>query len=354
MTNTRTQKRLLLLITGPFLALLFVACSGNTQEAQSTPQREAIPVETLVVEATTFTEYGEYYGTLKASEQAVLSAPGGGWVESILVSQGDRVSAGERLGAVDLENVLASYRVAELQERIARETFERQRELLRKGNASQLAVDQAELAMLSAEKQRIDAAQVLEGARCESPIDGTVVARHINLHDELLPGAPTFTVADTTEMRIEIGIPESEIAGVAPGNSARIRLDVYPDREWQGRLESLDRRVDPETLSFRGEVVIENSDGRLAPGQTALVVLERRNLSSSIVVPTEAIMSDGVESFVMLADQGIARRVAVVPGPADERRTVVTAGLSVLDTLITGGNHLVNDGSPIAARGQEG
>lgn len=352
--NFSKKQRTALLLFGFLTPLLLSACNSDKPEEKSALIREEIPVETLVLEATSFTEYGEYYGTLKASEQAVLTVPGGGLVESLLVSEGDEVLAGESLGAVDLESALAGYRVAELKERITGETFERQRELLQKGNASVLAVDQAELAWLSARKQRIDALQLLEGARCESPIDGTVVARHIELHDELLPGTPTFTVADTSQMRIDIGIPESEIAGVAPGNRAYIKLDVYPDREWQGRLEAIDRQVDPDTLSFRGRVVIENPDGQLAPGQTALVVLERRSLGDSIVVPTEAIMSDGGESFVMVAEGDTARRVAVLTGPADERRTVITAGLSALDRLIVDGNHLVNDGSPISAAGEEG
>lgn len=354
MFNIKPQGRSFLLVTIALFALFLTACTGGAQEATSAQQRVAVPVETRLVETSSFTEYGEYYGSLEAIEEATLSASGGGWVESILVKQGDQVEAGARLGAVDLENAQASYRVAELQERIARETFERQGELLNRGNASQLTVDQAELAWLSAKKQRIDAARLLKDARCETPISGTVVSRYIDLHDQLLPGAPTFTVADTSRMRIEIGIPESEIAGVGPGNPAVVTIDTYPDQEWEGRLESLDRRVDPETLSFRGEVLIDNRDGRLSPGQTAQVILRRRIHERIIVVPTEAIMSDGGESYVMLAHKGTARRAAILTGPADDRETVVTSGLSARDRLIIDGNHLVSDGSPILAAGQEG
>ena len=115
----------------------------------------------------------------------------------------------------------------------AAQTFGRQQELLKLGNASKLVIDQAELALLSARMSRIDAGRLLEGALCRSPLNGTVLSRHVELYDELPPDTPTFTVADLGRMRIEIGIPENEVAGVAAGKRASVRLDLYPAEEWE-------------------------------------------------------------------------------------------------------------------------
>jgi RND family efflux transporter MFP subunit len=335
--------------------LLFGGCSGSkTPASDASAKKGGIPVRTMVLEKTDFTEYGEYYGKLEARTRAVLTAPGGGRVESLDAEEGDIVLKGDSLGSVNAESAMAAFRAAELNERIAGETLHRQQELLRKGNASRFAVDQAELALLSARKELIDARRLLEGARAESPVDGVIVSRHIELFDVIPPGAPTFTVADTSRMRVGIGIPESEIAGIAKGNPAKVSFDIYPGEVWEGSLLSLDGEVSPESLTFAAEVVIDNSDGRLAPGLTARVELLRRNLPDMIVIPSQALLSDGSDSFVMLADGGRALRRQVVTGPSDTARTVIIDGIADRAELIVEGNHLVADGSAIARVGQEG
>ncbi len=334
------------------LPILFASC-GNRGEASAPLEngKKAVPVRTAQLIPRDFTEYGEYYGTLEPSAEAVLTVPAGGTVEAISVQVGEFVEENTSLGSVELESALASLRVAELNEQISRETYQRQNELLQRGNAAKLAVDQAELAWKTAQVNLISAREMYAGAECRTPLTGTVLSRHMELYDELSQGAASFTVADTSSMRVEIGIPESEIAGIAPGNSAEIFLDIYPGESWQGTLSSLDRQVSSVSLTFTGEVEIDNSKGILSPGLTAKIRLVRRVLKDSIVVPSGAVLNDGTESYIMLAEGDTARRITVIPGASDGDNTVInfTTGSPepASEEIIIEGNHLVRDGGSI-------
>ena len=164
------------------------------------------------------------------------------------------------------------------------------------------------------------------------------------------PAPPHFTVADTRHMRIKIGIPESGIAGIVTGSRAEIFLDIYPQRSWEGSLTALDRQVSSVTLTFPGEIEIDNSDGILTPGLTAKVRLVRRILKNQIVVPAEAVLNDGTESFIMLAgNDNRAVRKTVKSGPSEGGETVIYFNESTGngEEIILEGNHLVSDGGAI-------
>jgi RND family efflux transporter MFP subunit len=337
------------------VVVLVVALSGCSKEASvsDTPVVQTdVPVTVKVVKESSFTEYGEYYGRTEPSTGAMLVAPAGGRVETIRVSEGDAVRSGESLGGIALERAQAIYEAAVLNERIAKDAYLRQKDFLDSGTVSRIAVDQAELAWRSAKSDLLDAKKVLEGARAESPLDGIVLSRKIELHQELPPGAPTFSVGDISKLLIRIGIPEADIGGVRIGAPALVTFSAYPGREWKGVIERIDREPSAQTLSFGAAVSLSNPDGLLLPGITAKVVIPRAVREAAIVVPTEAIIASDAGSYVMVArnedGRWIARKAVVERGPSNTDSTIILSGLFAGDRLIIEGNHLAEDGSAVA------
>ena len=52
-------------------------------------------------------------------------------------------------------------------------------------------------------------------------------------------GEPVMVIVSDTGMWIEANFKETELTFVRPGQSVRIRIDTYPDLEWQGTVTSL-------------------------------------------------------------------------------------------------------------------
>ena len=170
--------------------------------------------------------------------------------------------------------------------------------------------------------------------------------RYIEKYQELAPGSPTFSVSDIDKMKVTVGIPEAEIHGVALGNQAEISVADSPEK-WKGTVSRLSREVSPQTLSFEAEITLPNPGWRLLPGTSATVTLQRRHLVDQILVPTEAVLTSGVETYVMVEANGAAHKKVVVTGPSSRTETVVAKGLEAGEHVIVQGNNLTADGAAV-------
>jgi membrane fusion protein (multidrug efflux system) len=330
------------------LFLTFFSCSeGKNTDKENSNDQNLIPVKVLTLKADNFTEIGEYYGRVTGINEAALNCISGGTVEKINIKEGDFVAKGTSLGSIDADSAIANYEMAQLNERIAFEDYERNQKFLSSGNASRVEVDRSNLAYLQSKSALIQAKENYDSALCISPIDGIVVARHIDLYQELPPGSQTFTVAQLDKLKITIGIPEKEMSGVQEGNKAVVRVDMFPGVEFEGELVRLAREISTRTLKFEAEIQIENPDRKIMSGVTALVILERKKLENQIIVPTAAILVDGNTRYVMTANSDTARQVFVETGPSNKTHTVILNGLYSGDKLIIEGNALVKNNSPI-------
>ena len=331
------------------LIILFGGC-GGTENPEGIGETEVgVPVRTMVAGTGTFDEIGEYYGTARGIEEARLISVSGGRVNEILVGVGDQVRAGQSLARIDAGTAQSLYETAVLNEQIAREELERQRRFLEMGNTPQVAVDQAELAWRRARTDLLDARRMLDGALAISPIDGEVVAKHIELYDELNPGQPTFTVADLSRMKIVIGVPEADIAGINSLGAAEVSFQSFPGRVWSAEAISFARKRSENTLSFDVELILDNEDRVLLSGLTATVKLVLRQLEDRIVIPSEAVIAQGRNSYVMVANSTTARRIPVTLGPSNTEETVIAAGLAPGDEVIVEGINQISDGSKVRA-----
>jgi RND family efflux transporter MFP subunit len=305
------------------------------------------PVRTVTVEPTRFVEYGEYFGEARGIDEVKLTAVAGGRVSTLRATVGDTVAAGTSLGKIDPGKARTLYDTAVLNERLARESWERERRFLEQGNSFQVKVDQAHLRWLEAKAALLDAERLLDAALMVTPITGTVVRRHIEVHDDVAPGDPTVEVADLSRMRITVGVPEADIAGVRELAEAEVIFPAIPDRVFTGTPTGFARARSEETLTYEVEIEVDNPDGAILSGQTARVRLPLHSSADAIVVPSSAvrISSDGTSVFVV--KNGVARVVPVVTGVTGERETVITRGLAPGDAIVAEGVNRLADGTPV-------
>ncbi|MCG8477468.1 MAG: efflux RND transporter periplasmic adaptor subunit, partial [Spirochaetales bacterium] len=262
-------KRFVALAVGAaiFMSFLIITSCGRPAEAQgldadgSPPERATeaerrIPVRVAATELTEFVDYGEYVGEARGVSEVRLTADAGGRVTMLLAEEGDLVGRGASLAEVDPELARATYETAVLNERITRETYEREQRFLQQGNSFQLRVDEAHLAWLQARSSLLDAEKTREGAFAITPIDGTVLNRHIELHQDLEEGDPTFDVADLSRITISVGVPEADIAGVRELEEAEITFAAFPERVFRGTPTSFARGRSDRTLSYEVDIEV--------------------------------------------------------------------------------------------------
>ena len=104
------------------------------------------------------------------------------------------------------------------------------------------------------------------------PFDGNILTLHLNerLNSVLEKGQPFATVEDTRSVTAEIHVPESDVGYVAIGAPIRAKPTAFFDREFVGKVHTMDRNVTAKTFGNVVKViaVIDNPKGELKTGMT--------------------------------------------------------------------------------------
>lgn len=87
------------------------------------------------------------------------------------------------------------------------------------------------------------ARMALARARVLAPIDGVVLARHVEPSETVAPGSRLVTVCDLTRVRVEAEVDEFDAGRIAIGDLAKITAEGQEGQAWAGRVEEVPDRV---------------------------------------------------------------------------------------------------------------
>jgi len=170
----------------------------------------------------------------------------------------------------------------------------------------------------------------LEKTVIQSPIDGIVIARNVDVGQTVAASlqAPTLFViaADLREMQLNAGIDESDVGQITAGQSVTFAVDAYPDKRFRGTVEQvrLNPTVASNVVTYAAMISAPNPDLELKPGMTATVTVEVSRRDNVLRVPNAALRfrpSDDV-----LDALGIGKSVAVGTSGGGPARAVDSQG----------------------------
>ncbi len=279
------------------LLILAAGCSGSSdKEAKEEGSQEKLPVVKIAtVSEENVPQTGSYTATVEPELLNNITSQAPGRIKQILVDEGVRVSAGQKLVILDdvntftyetqVDNAKANLKNVQL-------NYDRAVVLLKIGGGTKQQVDQMEIQLINAKNQLATAERTLRNVRentvLTSPISGIVTARNYDPGD--MPGAlPILTVAKVNPLKVVINVTESELPKVHKGMPAEITFDTYGDEKFQGTVSMVMPTVDAQSRTFGVEVTLPNADGRILPGMFGRVNL---NLGEArrVVVPDKAVV----------------------------------------------------------------
>jgi len=174
-------------------------------------------------------------------------------------------------------------------------------------NAANLAAKQRRRQKVQAELERAE--HGLAGLQLRAPSDG-VVSLLLNYRtggvmsggqefregDRAWSGAGIVELPDLASVRIAARLEETDRGRVAEGQSATVRVDAVPDREYRAKVAdiSLLARADfssgwPPPRDFDVDLEVEDADARLKPGMTAAIRVAVDRLPNALVIPAGAV-----------------------------------------------------------------
>jgi HlyD family secretion protein len=156
-------------------------------------------------------------------------------------------------------------------------------------------LENAKAVIAQREAQLAQAEIDLERTRIRSPIDGTVIARTVDVGQTVaasLQAPELFKIAqDLRRIRIEAQVSEADVGAVTAGNPVEFSVDAYPERRFQGRVAQV--RLGGTELNnvVTYTVIIEaaNDNRILLPGMTAEASIESAKVDRALRLPLDAL-----------------------------------------------------------------
>jgi multidrug resistance efflux pump len=171
---------------------------------------------------------------------------------------------------------------AEAERRVAEAT----RDLVVERGYRQEEIDAAKAAMLAAQQEVGIICEEMKELQIRSSVDGLVESLELQPGDLVTPNAPVLSMMDTRRLWVRAYIPQRHL-DLQRGDRLRVKIDAYPDRQFQGRVSFVNRQAEftPSNVQtyeerakqmFRIKVVLDDVDPQIdiRPGMTADVYLD--------------------------------------------------------------------------------
>ncbi len=174
-----------------------------------------------------------------------------------------------------------------------------------------------------------------------APISGVVTERNVSpgqvVDQSQMTPWQMLTISNADRVWVDADVYEKDIASVRVGQSVRIHVAAFPEREFSGVLYHIAPTLDPKTRAIQVRAEIANPGGLLKDGMYADVTLVGAGARSAMVIPLAAVQHDGDADYVYVARKGKYVRRTVRLGAQSNATCVVEQGLNPGERVVTHG-----------------
>ncbi len=357
-----------LMVTAMAVGLVFLTgCDSQADNAQQAPPPPQVSVADVVVESVRF--WDEFTGRIEAVETVELRPRVTGYIDSIHYTEGQSVEAGEVLFVIDQRPYRAVLALAEAdleqaraRAELARSEAARAETLAQTRAISREELDQRRAAAAQSNAEVLAARAALDTAslnmaftEVRAPISGRTGRALVTVGNLVSEATPLTSIVSLDKVHVHFYSDEQAYlqydAMARSGERASSRDERTPVRvglatdvgyPYQGEVDFVDNRLDAAAGTILTRAVLDNSEGRFAPGMFARVQLLGSGSQQAILIDDKAVLTDQDRKYVYVVDeQGLAQRRDVRLGRMAEGLRVVASGLESGDRVVVRGTQRI-------------
>lgn len=315
---------------------LLISCSGDKdQNTQTVVEKTKVKVE--VVHMQDVDQIAEFTANVEANITNQIAPQSPVRIGKLHVEVGDRVRAGQLLATMDETQL----RQTQIQLENIETEFKRIDELYKVGGVSKSAWDQQKTSL---EVNRTALKNLEENNKLVSPISGIVTARNYDNGDMYSGALPVYVVEQISPVKLMVNVSESYFTQVKTGKDVDIRLDVYGDEVFKGKVNLVYPTIDPSTRTFPVELRLANTDQRVRPGMFARVTMHF-GTENRVVAPDQAVVKQagsGDRYMYVYKDGKVSYNIVELGRRMGNRYEVISGVQDGDQVVITGLNRLTN------------
>jgi RND family efflux transporter MFP subunit len=286
-------------------------------------------------------------GTVKPWKGLNVVAEVSGKIVEKKVSEGQRVQKGDILARIDerdYKNALASSRASY---QVAEASRKRLETLYKEKVATRSQLDDIIAAVRTSRAAMDNAALALERCAIRAPFDGVVNRFHIEAGQYLAIADPVVEVLQIDRVKIEVGIPESDVDKVRRLEHFSVKIDALGGRRFPGTRHYLYKNSDNFARLYNLEIAVDNPDGEILPDMFTRVEIVKTEVTDGLGVPLYTLINrKGIDALYVVTD-GVANLTPVETGIQDGWQVEISKGLKPGDQVVVVGQRQIDDGQAV-------
>ncbi|QIZ76923.1 efflux RND transporter periplasmic adaptor subunit [Ferrimonas lipolytica] len=341
------------------VATLLSGCTDSAVTADKSPR----PVKAITLVAAVSTESVSLPALLVPIETANLSFRVAGPVNTINVSEGQPVTAGTALMALDPHDF--QVQIAEYQARLveakaqARQAKQEQARVIRANAGDAIAsveIDRAKTAVERTAASVIIVEQRLQMMRdglrysvLKAPFDGVIASVDIEAHEQAVPAVDVVTIHGNSGFEIELDLPEKMATRISKGMSGQVILNGS-EQPLKVVINEVSRSANMLTRTFTATARLLEQPLNGWPEQTGLLKIDLPlQQQSGFMVPSSAVQGESTSQYVVVVRDGVAQQIAVTVDGFSGELMQVHGALNSGDSLVVAGAPYFKHGDPVGA-----
>lgn len=308
---------------------------------------------------TTPSAYTDYYNRLKlfgkimpsVNGAAQIIAPQNGFIVSLNVGIGERVSKGQVIAVIE-QNLDVSEQIqisteksdADAKYEAAKKEYERLKSIEDIVSKKDLQKAQIKYNTATTNKKMFDNLTVGNSKliTLKSPIDGLVDNFNLAIGQQVKQGDNIFNVFDIKKLKIEAQIYDKDLSKITKDVKFFVEYAQQNHKTKNARLVAFGDVVNPINQSSQVILEMDNSEGLFKPGQFVNVDVMAQSENKKLVVPTSAIAEINGKSVVFIHhDPEVFKVIYVQLGESSSETTVILKGLEENERVVTSGTYQI-------------
>ncbi|MGI8905990.1 MAG: efflux RND transporter periplasmic adaptor subunit [Candidatus Sumerlaeaceae bacterium] len=208
------------------------------------------------------------------------------------------------------------------------------------------------LATLTSSLSTEGIATSVKDIQIRAPLSGIVAESHATVGEYVASDKKLFQIINLDEVFVQADIFESDIAAVREAKSARITVEAFPERSFQGTLHTFGQQIDPQSQTLRAVFNVPNPDQLLRGGMFSKIEIESGEEKPLLLIPKTALFTqNGVrQAFLKTAPEIYVATPLNVSGFREEW-AVVASGLKKDDRVAVSGLYQIRMSPAMPAAG---
>ena len=333
-----------------FILLTFILLIGcQTKKGKQEINEPAVPVVTSRVTKSSFAKEISLSGNIEGNKTVRLGFLVAGKIDFIAANEGQLVSKGGLLSSLEPTNYGIAKELADIQVNQVQDEYDRLKLIHDNKSLSESDFAKITYGLQQAKAQQKLHTKNLADTKLFSPISGVLLKKLCEAGEITGAGIPLFVVSDIRKVKVSAFIPENELHNIRIGQTAKVNISSI-DKAYEGKVIEVGSAADPASRAFSIKIEVDNPTMAIRPGMIAEVKIITGENDELMVIPLEAVLHDfNDQSFVFKFDgsAGKAFKRIISLGQVVNDKIEVVSGLTENDTIVSGGQQKLVDGSPV-------